>query len=508
MIKNEMTSQNSPYLPNKAETTLGKCFSPRDDIWVIWSASRTYYFNFVEFEGVNQALIPEIKAVLCWYLQNYSPSTASAIFFRLKEFFRQIGRINGVEIRTIRDVELISYHGALGRENEHVLGALASFIKHWHAFGYSGVEKSAVVFLDSVRLRGGPKGEAVRTMDPFDGPFTDVEFEGIQVVLTEAFRKGDISLADYLATWLFILIGARPVQITMLRVRDVITTRDPDGILSYALNVPRAKQQAQGLRDEFKLRPVAPQIGELLAHYAHSLEEKFADFLRDPGDAPLFPLTGPNRNAPAGMEWHMTAADLSGRVRKAFSSIAPKSERTGVAIRLTPTRFRRTLGTRAAVEGHGVLVIAELLDHSDTQNAGVYVEARPEIIDRIDKAIAVRMAPLAQAFAGTLVTSAPDSGPRITDPRFDSAAPVGSCGKHSHCAFSAPIACYTCADFHAWADGPHEAVLEFLIAEEERLLSITDGRIALVNRRTILAVAEVVRLCDEQRQQALPTGAA
>ena len=52
--------------------------------------------------------------------------------------------------------------------------------------------------------------------------------------------------------------------------------------------------------------------------------------------------------------------------------------------------------------------------------------------------------------------------------------PVGSCGQRSHCAFSAPIACYTCTQFNAWVDGPHEVILEHLIAEEERLSKIVN----------------------------------
>jgi hypothetical protein len=214
----------------------------------------------------------------------------------------------------------------------------------------------------------------------------------------------------------------------------------------------------------------------------------------------MFPREAANPIAPQGLEWHLGSADLTARVIKAFGAIAPVSERTGEPIHMTPMRFRRTLGTRAAMEGHGVLVIAEMLDHTTTESAHIYVEARPDIVKRIDKAIAMQMAPLAQAFAGAIVFGDDKTRPRITDPRFDATRPVGSCGQHSHCAFAAPIACYTCSQFNAWVDGPHEAILEHLIYEEERLSKIVDDRIAKINRRTILAVALVVKLCDEHRQ--------
>lgn len=52
-------------------------------------------------------------------------------------------------------------------------------------------------------------------------------------------------------------------------------------------------------------------------------------------------------------------------------------------------------------------------------------------------------------------------------------------------------------------DGPHDAVLAYLLAERERLMGEADARIAAVNDRTILAVAEVVRQVREMRGEAV-----
>jgi hypothetical protein len=182
------------------------------------------------------------------------------------------------------------------------------------------------------------------------------------------------------------------------------------------------------------------------------------------------------------------------------------SERTGESLKITPQRFRRTLGTRAAQEGYGELIIAELLDHTDTQHVGVYVGSVPEIAERIDRAVAMALAPLAQAFAGVLIsdesqaTRAGDPASRIVDYRTDQSKPMGSCGQYSFCSFNAPIACYTCANFQAWLDGPHEALLARLISERERLEVTTDKRIAAINDRTIFAVAQVIQMCKAAKQ--------
>lgn len=205
-----------------------------------------------------------------------------------------------------------------------------------------------------------------------------------------------------------------------------------------------------------------------------------------------------------GYEYHHTGGSLSDIFRATLSKLNVPSERTGDLLHISPIRFRRTFGTRAAQEGHGELVIAEMLDHSDTQNVGVYVASVPEIAERIDRAIAMELAPLAQAFKGTLITDESeatrrgDPASRILDPRIDrTMKPMGSCGQNSFCGFNAPIACYTCKNFEPWLDGPHEAVLEHLLEKREQLLLSTDKRIAAINDRTILAVAEVIQLCRD-----------
>ncbi len=489
-------------LPQTARTFAGGVFHPSDDVWEVWAPAMRHRLDFTAVRGADPSLIGPMKAVLSWYAQHRAADHAANMFKHAKSLFADASARSGGPIDNITNMHLMNWRDSLGEHREYWLSSLAGFLKRWHAFGHPGVDHSAIDYLRKVRLSGNRKGTAVLTMDPVNGPFSDLEFEAIHAALTEAFRKGFLSLENYLATRLFMLLGSRPVQITLLKVCDIVEVINPDDTNFYWLSVPRAKQRNVEPRGHFRKRPLIPDIGALLLEYCARVRKTFTEKRLDPATAPMFPSDAADPMAPMGLEWHLSSSSLSNKVRRAFATIAPRSERTGEPIEMTPMRFRRTLGTRAAAEGHGALIIAEMLDHADTQNVQVYIEARPETIRRIDKAIAIQMAPLAQAFAGTVSFGDDDSRPRITDPRFDTAKPVGSCGQQSHCAFSAPVACYTCGSFHAWVDGPHEAVLEHLLAEEERLMRIVDERIATVNRRAILAVAEVVRLCAERRETA------
>jgi hypothetical protein len=157
-------------------------------------------------------------------------------------------------------------------------------------------------------------------------------------------------------------------------------------------------------------------------------------------------------------------------------------------------------------EGKSQREVAELLDHSDLQNVQCYFDLKSDIVEPLDKAIALAVARVAQAFLGKLVLSeqvatrgnVPNS--RVYRNSIGVFEPVGTCGSFSFCGLYAPLACYTCESFQPWVDAPHDAVLDDLLAEragrKERGL---DGRMVAINDHTILAVAEVVRRASEFR---------
>lgn len=423
------------------------------------------------------------------------------MFERYQHLVKNINKgVDKTSLITSKD--LINYRASLSSNNAWYIANLAGFLKKWHSLGIDGISNDAIAFLKQLRLKGNRKGEAVLTMDLLDGPFSEIEVEAIHVAIGKAYKSGEMSLEEFILVWLFLALGPRPIQYAALKVCDFKVSQSKDGMTIYTLNLPRAKKRTQATRSTFSQRVLAPQVGEKLAQQVVEVQAIFKNIISNTNNAPIFPIVRSRKNEPKGYEYHQTANSLGKRLKNSLNSLNIVSERTGEPLHITATRFRRTLGTRAAMEGHGELVIAELLDHTDTQNVGVYVQATPEIVERIDRAMALHLAPLAQAFAGVIIKSEfearrkgePES--RICDPRFEpSMKPMGSCGQHGFCGELAPISCYTCQSFQPWLDGPHEAVLNHLISERGRLMLVTDSRIASINDRTIYAVAEVVRRC-------------
>ncbi|MBX9675958.1 MAG: tyrosine-type recombinase/integrase [Methylotenera sp.] len=490
-------------LPMEVVTRSGVKFNPRLNKWTYRESTLNVSLDFSNLNATDQ-LVNSSKKVLIWYAENRSPDHLKNMFSYFSRFLQYVTMTRGLAVGEINAKDILNYRSYLTKKDSYFLGNISGFLQKWHSFGIAGVSDDAIVLLKQLRLKGNLKGEAVSTMDILDGPFTDNEVEALHAAIDYGYKTGELKIGDYLLVWLFLALGQRPTQYASLKVRDFERSIAKDGTAIYILNIPRAKQREQLSRSSFSRRALIPQIGETFVKYVEEVTSEFTSILSDSSLAPLFPAKRSNKNEPIGFEYHRTSGLLAIELKKVLKKLNVISERTGKQLNITATRFRRTLGTRAAMEGHGELVIAELLDHTDTQNVGVYVQATPEIVERIDRAVALHLAPLAQAFAGVIIRNASDArrkgdpASRICDPRFEpSMKPMGNCGQHGFCGELAPIACYTCRSFQPWLDGPHEAVLNHLISERERLMVVSDSRIASINDRTILAVAEVVSRCDE-----------
>lgn len=288
-----------------------------------------------------------------------------------------------------------------------------------------------------------------------------------------------------------------------LKLCDLIVPKDLADGSDYGLNLPVAKQRGFHSRDQFIPLILSRQIAEPLHLWVKYLHQKYAPLLPDPWQAPLFP--GAQESAatdPKGFEYHCTSNALTQRVARLFKRLSVHSERLNAPMPITPVRFRRTYGTRLAEEGCSALEISRLMGHNDTRSCEVYVALTDRIIDRIDKATAFAMAPLAQAFAGRIIKTEADAtrptpASRIIDFRIDqSGAGLGSCGQHSYCAFSRPVGC---GSFEPWLDGPHEAAFDWMLRKRGELMETTDFRIASVNDRAILGCAQVIICIREIR---------
>ena len=431
------------------------------------------------------------------------------------------------EAREINETVLINYRASLDSGTEWYLGVIRGFLRRWHRLGYPGLSQDVMRLLDSWIIKGNRKGDAVKRKDPDVGPLTDNELQAFNEGAIQAFERNLISLSELAMCLVTSSTGRRPVQISHLRVVDILSGKNTKGEPFCLLNIPRGKQQ-QGFRASFKPFAISEDLWRIMnaqAKYSIKQVEELLGFGLQEADRqqiPLFPDFDVVKSVVSPREFHeylstdkfhIASSEVTDILQFVADAAGIHSERTGDVLLLNARRFRYTTGTRAAREGFGELVIAELLDHTDTQNAGIYIKNIPEHVKRLDEAVGFQLAPYAQAFAGVLVDSEKEAK-RGGDPtsriRTEEGRGVGTCGEYGFCGANVPIPCYTCIHFQPWLDGPHEEVYVHLIDERERLVNVTgDVQIAANLDRSILAVADVIQRCkhrwDELSEQGVLT---
>ena len=468
-------------------------FDPGDDVWKIVLDKGVTHISFRSIRdhwGDRHA--DNVKQAALAYMEDRSPDTVLGGVQALARMARDVpvGDI-------ISAAALMDYRSRLPREQLHYLGHVAAFLKFWVARGYTGVDRDVLHFFSSIKVPGNVKGAAVRSHHPTQGPFTDLELQGITLAAREAYGEGRVSRQDFAILLTLTATGARPGQVSMLVCGDLL----PHGLGSSAtrLLVPSLKKRT---RKRLTRERVIP--GELAVLLRELVEERSRDerFRGIPVDRR--PILAVEATAFASLEHaHIGRDGVSRALRRIQSALGLRSARTGAPINFAPRRFRSTLGTRAADAGHPPVLIAHLLDHTDLQHVGVYVESRGSIQDRMDAALHGRAEPLAGLFTGTVVADETKSGVAEAPSRRIAAAVgsgVGTCAGPRGCARLAPLACYTCAAFRPWRDAPHTDLLQSLVEERRTLLA--DGispQVAGANDATIMAVAEVAGRCRAMR---------
>lgn len=395
----------------------------------------------------------------------------------------------------------------------------AHYVRQWYEYGvlqgYPNFSKDVLLIAERMRVGGNPKGEAVLSMDPEEGPLTDLEISGLLAALRAAGNTAALSLQQRAALWLSIAFGPNPMQMALLREEDLVVLRDEGGTTFYQLQVPRHKKGHEAVRTDFRRRPLDPELGELLLALFKENATRRAGLSDEilVGIKPVF--QSPRvRTSVFGGPLHEYATHMSGStfgrlVSDAIGALGVVSHRTGRSLSVSPRRLRYTLATRLVKEDVSKREVADLLDHSDLQNVQVYFDLKSDIVVKLDKATAMALGPIAQAFMGKVVPNA-EAAVRGTDPASKVAVhdkeqaavrEVGTCGSFAFCRLAAPVACYTCSSFQPWMDGPHDILLDDLLKTRQRKQDAgMDGRMVTMMDHTIIAIADVITRIDTMRE--------
>ena len=477
----------------------------------IWQLDGSLTLNLGRMRKMETQTSEGLRKTLCRYAEELSATTTSGLLANINMYFDYTGQ----DSITVKG--LAKWRASLTDETECRLGALKAFLTAWNEWGHDGVNNEIVEYLDTLTLKGITKGKAVRRACPYSGPLTSNELGALLDWVSNAFNKGLVSLAQFSYFVALVFTGRRAVQIRSLRAIDLIHRNDANGH-DYIVKVPRVKQPGVGFRKAFRSLSVTEDLYILLKNQSEAsqveverilgkvlpedLRREIPIFLHEDRVLDLKSLEQLKSWLTETPDFlHMTHNGSMAILKSVAVKNQARSERTGEVINFTSRRFRYTKATNLAKRGISGVALAMALDHSDTQHIDVYTANTEEMAEQIDEIMAPILAPLAQAFVGTLITTERDAL-RANDPhsrvKNDNNKSVGNCGTFAFCA-SGYRACYTCTNFQPWRDAPHEEVLEEILNERDRQrdAGVSSGVIGSTDR-LLLAVQQVILMCKQK----------
>ena len=482
-------------------------FDVLSDKWSL-DRNRTIHLDFLNSLATDDSDF--IRMTLCYFAETSSAHHAYNMCKSIKRFFDLTGEIK------------VSEYGVLNYKNLcqtelYQLTTLRVFLKQSYHLGYKLIDRECFELLTSMRLPGNDKGDAVKSLCPETGPYSDLEYESILHRLNTKYAEGLISEFKYVLVSLFAFSGRRPIQLASLKIKDFYVNHVLLGFPIYVLNIPKAKVRKGKFRSSSTEFGVESELAQIISlHIDRAVREAEMILGREltESEAEELPFFYNNLEPLKGLEpeeailllsssdiCHLTSAEITKALKDTVSKLEIYSERTGRLLVTTAYRFRYTLDTRAARDGCGLIQIATLLDHSDTQNTKCYFANIPEHAKTISHFMNNALLKYATAFEGRLTERPTHSKEKaiLTD---NGKEEIGSCGTSAFCYDFAPVACYTCKKFKPWADAPHHLVLDWLMKERARILNKTnDAAIAAINDRTIVAVMQVIKLSEEFKEE-------
>ena len=491
-------------------------FKKSDPTWIL-NKNVTINVDPIRLK-LDRSLRDGFTETLVYFATERQASYTNSIARQLEHYLKTTGA------STFKTAAILNYRATLSRSTECNLQRIRAFLKTWFELDYPGIGQATYDLLNDLKLRNGPTGDAVKRRDPREGPLTDNELIAFNDGAVRAYDEDKITLDELARADLCSYTGRRPLQLSYMKLIDLrggqVNTK---GEPKFIITIPRIKQHQNSFRAKLSAFEVSTEMWAILHIQRTQVIEKveatlgFALSEKDREQLPLFP----DLKAATGISYKaalqpLLATDyLHSRVhlfnyalKKVVEAGNVRSERTGELLAVDPTRFRYTVGTRAARAGLGKFLIAELLDHQTIRAAHVYTQYDPNLTEVINAVVGHQLVRYAQAFHGVLVDSEHDAirgEDQTSRIRFHGEA-IATCGTHGFCGANVPIPCYTCHRFQPWLDAPHEQVRDELLAERAHALDTTnDTTMAGILDRTILAVINVIERCKLRHAELMKT---
>jgi len=494
----------------------GEVFTPAEPMWRPDKSANSSANWEAAIACVSPDWQPWLHAALAYRMADVSASTVA-------NNTSVLSRAAQAGIDPLNENHLIALRERLSMSE---LCIIAAFMAFWHDCE-SLEQRPSRALIDAYQALPRKKRsskDAILSLDPEQGPYTQVEQDALHQWIHEQFCHGQLDCEQYLYLRILMIYGLRGYQ-----ARGIVFGDFTKGDQGCKVRIPFAKQRGdEGVwRVKYEIFSLDDDLYSLVQTYKKMVLAQLWQTYPDGTDwdvaienLPLFrrkldaeagtrevmnppvlldsPLQKGLEDAPQAI-FHAGANTIrSWLARIEHMKGCPISPRTHQPLILTRGhRFRHTLGTDLSNAGMSEWAMARALMHKGTQTVRKYRQVSAELLALIDAKMTDHLALVVNAFTGIIVTDRTSAkNGELADRLIEDLA---VCGADAACHLDAPFTCYACGKFQPLLDADHSSVLKRLERRREQTIA-TDKTTGVLWDRAILACRKVILDCEAMRR--------
>src|SRR3954462_15398617 len=201
----------------------------------VWNLNKNSQLNLDFIFDFDISVQDDVRSTLAYFAEQKSSGHCLNVCREIKAYSQ-----NG--FWKIDELSLLSMKSIYSsKRDQYRLAVLRVFLKQMYFLEFESINDSIYELINSWRLAGNEKGVAVLSLDPEEGPFSDIEFEAIKNGLDNKYAESAIDEQAYSLVQLFAATGRRPIQIAMLKVGEFRIDTEILGVPTFMLSIPKAK---------------------------------------------------------------------------------------------------------------------------------------------------------------------------------------------------------------------------------------------------------------------------
>jgi hypothetical protein len=242
----------------------------REDQWVIYTRPKAGRIKWTDFEKyLSPRVIHALRLYTSHCIESLAPRSVIAIVGAIKSCLSIVGR----RIDALEDLDAPFFEELRTKLRQMQRERRAKAFRPWYYWmvdrDLPGVDATLAERLRRWIVKEPINGEAVMSLDPEDGPLSDLEFNQLLTSL----KTVEAPARDKAAVWLCLELGSNALNLALLEERDLCRFDAPAGGESmYQLDVPRIKKGQHARLT--KRRSISLQLGELLSAWIEENRRK------------------------------------------------------------------------------------------------------------------------------------------------------------------------------------------------------------------------------------------